>query len=775
MLNAMASPSCGQNMIDMTGVETLLLNTLGKRKLDMYRPYKRQQEFHKAGKTYRERLLRAGNQLGKCVSYQTLIDLPNGTRCEAGLLFDRGTPFNVLSWDGEKIVEGQITHVIRKPAEQCYRVFFKNGRYVEAAAGHKILCADSYRFLSQLLEGVPCLPNSSLEPDQLAHALGALHSFQIGRDSQESCLNAFHLHDEPLREDEEDALVYSPSPDDALPHNCALCGLGVLGCKHTHIRQLELSPLSNQDEVHQNVGRYAESLYRGACSYVQYTTQNNQEVPRLSIVELSDSRLNHVISQYPLFSPFDEGNQIIAYMPVGVKSIYDFTVRDYGNYIMAGVVHHNTYAMAAEVAMHACGRYPEWWEGRVFKKAPVIWCAGVTGEVVRDTIQRLLIGDVANPGTGLIPPGDVVETMPSRGVADLVDTILVKHTSGATTRIRLKYYEQGREKFQADTVDMVWLDEEPDEALYMEALTRTNATGGCLGMTFTPLKGMSVVVRRFLNEPSPDRIDVNMTIDDALHIPTAERQKIIDSYPAHERGARIRGEPMLGSGAIFPIADEDIACDPFPMDVVPFFWLEIAGMDFGWDHPTAAAKALYNPQDDIIYITNTYRRREATPLVHASALKAWGNVPFAWPHDGLQHDKGSGVPLKEIYVSQGLRMLSDNARFEDGSNGVEAGIAEMLIRMETGKLKVFRNLTEFFDEKRMYHRREGKIWKEFDDIICSVRYLIMNLRYAVRVNRPHGMINGYPIDSMTGSDNLHTADYNPLGHKYIDKVLGLRK
>ena len=49
-------------------------------------------------------------------------------------------------------------------------------------------------------------------------------------------------------------------------------------------------------------------------------------------------------------------------------------------------------------------------------------------------------------------------------------------------------------------------------------------------MTFTPLKGMSVVVRRFLNEPSPDRCDVNMTIDDALHIPEAERQRIIDSY-----------------------------------------------------------------------------------------------------------------------------------------------------------------------------------------------------------------------------------------------------
>ena len=116
---------------------------------------------------------------------------------------------------------------------------------------------------------------------------------------------------------------------------------------------------------------------------------------------------------------------------------------------MAGNQQGKTYSAAAEGAFHATGRYPEWWDGRVFRKAPVIWCAGVTGEVVRDTIQRLLIGDVANPGTGLIPPKDIKETMPSRGVADLADTILVKHVSGGmTTRIRLKYYEQGREKFQ---------------------------------------------------------------------------------------------------------------------------------------------------------------------------------------------------------------------------------------------------------------------------------------------------------------------------------------
>lgn len=448
--------------------------------------------------------------------------------------------------------------------------------------------------------------------------------------------------------------------------------------------------------------------------------------------------------------------------------------------LMAGNQLGKTYCMAAEVAIHATGLYPSWWEGKRFKKAPVIWCAGVTGEVVRDTIQRLLIGDVANPGTGLIPENLITEKLPSRGVADLLDTILVKHTSGQIARIRLKYYEQGREKFQADTIDFGWPDEEPPEDIYLEFLTRTNATGGILGMTFTPLKGMSKVVKRFIRESSPDRCVVNMTIDDALHMPVEKRQQIISSYAKHEQEARIYGKPIPGSGVIFPVAREDISCDPFDMASVPFYWQEIAGIDFAGSgeggHPTAAVRLLYNTQDDIIYVTNTYRRKGGTPMVHASALRTWGKIPFAWPHDGLQHDKGSGVPLKDLYKNEGLNMLTDNARFEDGSNGVEAGIALMLMRMESGRLKIFSHLHDLFEEIGSYYRDDGKIIKVDEDCICALRYAIMCLRFAKRVSLPRGKMNGMPIEELTNyqSDPYFSKDYNPLDPKYVAQQLGVK-
>lgn len=388
-----------------------------------------------------------------------------------------------------------------------------------------------------------------------------------------------------------------------------------------------------------------------------------------------------------------------------------------------------SYAGAAEAAYHATGKYPEGWNGKRFGSAGTGWCGGVTGEVTRDTIQRLLIGPVGERGTGLIPHRDIINVIPARGVADLADTIIVKHVDGGKSRIRLKYYEQGREKWQADTVQWVWFDEEPPEDIYYEGLTRTNATGGVVWMTFTPLLGMSNVVRRFLMEPSPDRIDINMTLDDAEHIPVADRKKIIDSYPAHEREARVNGTPILGSGAIFPIADSDISCERFE---IPNWFRVIGGLDFGWDHPNAAVKLAYNPDEDIIYVTDAYKQREVTPVLFSARLKPWGKtLPWAWPHDGLQHDKGSGVQLAEQYRTCGLNMLDEKATFEDtGGFGVEAGISEMLERMQTGRWKVFDHLTEWFEEKRLYHRKDGKIVKEFDDLLSGSRVAMMMLRYA---------------------------------------------
>lgn len=405
--------------------------------------------------------------------------------------------------------------------------------------------------------------------------------------------------------------------------------------------------------------------------------------------------------------------------------------------LMAGNQVGKTLAAAYMTAMHLTGRYPDWWPGAVFDNAVTGWAASETSQGTRDTVQRLLLGPPGSWGTGAIPKDAIFEIKrASHGVADAVETVLVRHSTGDISRVTLKTYDQGRLRWQGETLDFVWFDEEPPEDIYIEGLTRTNATDGIVWITFTPLLGSSNVVRRFLESKTPGTSVTRMTIDDAEHYTPEQRKKIIDSYPAHQRAARAMGVPMLGSGAIFPVDEESIKVHPFK---VPDYWPQIGGLDFGWAHPTGAVKLAWDKDADIIYVTADYRQSEATPIAHAGALKPWGNwLPFAWPHDGLQHDKGSGQALADQYRKQGLKMLKDKATHPaekgadegTGGNSVEAGLVEMLERMQTGRWKVFSTCQAWFDEFRQYHREDGKIIKERDDVLSASRYAYMMRRFA---------------------------------------------
>jgi phage terminase large subunit-like protein len=400
---------------------------------------------------------------------------------------------------------------------------------------------------------------------------------------------------------------------------------------------------------------------------------------------------------------------------------------------MAGNQLGKTLAAGMETAMHLTGLYPDDWRGRRFDKPTVAWAAGVTVTSTRDNPQRILLGRPGAIGTGAIPKEHLHPPSNSRGMADAVDSIRVKHVSGENSVLYFKTYEQGREKWQGESLDFVWFDEEPPQDIYTEGLTRTNATGGMTFITFTPLLGMSEVVKRFIIDKIPGTHFTQMGIDDAAHFTAEQRAAIIASYKPFERDARTKGIPQLGSGRVFPIDDDEIRVESF---AIPAHWPQIGGIDFGWDHPSAGVRVAWDRDADTLYITATHRIREQTPVLFAASVKAWGGwLPWAWPHDGLQHDKGSGLQLATQYREQGLNLLPCRATFEDGTNGVEAGVMEMLDRMQTGRLKVFSHLADWFEEFNLYHRKDGLIVKVGDDLMAATRYAMMMRRFATVQNQ----------------------------------------
>jgi len=148
---------------------------------------------------------------------------------------------------------------------------------------------------------------------------------------------------------------------------------------------------------------------------------------------------------------------------------------------------------AYEVALHATGQYPDWWEGKRFNHPVQIWACGDTAKTVRDVNQLELFGEVDDYGTGMIPKDCIVDYK-AGGLPNSLDTLDVKHVSGGTSKIGFKSYEGKRKVFQGTAKHMIWLDEEPPMDVYQECLLRTLTTDGIILLTFTPLTGMSQVV-----------------------------------------------------------------------------------------------------------------------------------------------------------------------------------------------------------------------------------------------------------------------------------------
>jgi len=407
-----------------------------------------------------------------------------------------------------------------------------------------------------------------------------------------------------------------------------------------------------------------------------------------------------------------------------------------------------TYGEAAEVSYHATGQYPEWWIGHRFEKPPLIWACGVSADTTRDLVQAALLGEPETYpdswGTGSIPYDciDFTRKTIKRGAqTGTLASVSVDHVSGGRSIIVFKAYEQGQEKFMGKAVDYIWLDEEPPPKIFNQCITRTADTNGLVCMTFTPESGMTSTVNAFVNDLKDGQAVVQATWDDVDHLDEARKKQLLSVYTPAEREMRSRGIPVYGSGMVFTVLEDELVCDPIPL---PNHWPRIAAIDFGWEHPTAVVWCAIDPETDTFYVYDTYRQNKTSIPQHCLNLRRRNRaIPMAYPHDGHQHDKGSGAQLAQQYRDEGIQMMNThftNPPAKDakakaklsgkGNINVEPGIAAMLNRMETGNFKVFSTCFDWFEEYRTYHRKEGKIVPLIDDLMSATRYAHQSIRYA---------------------------------------------
>lgn len=404
-------------------------------------------------------------------------------------------------------------------------------------------------------------------------------------------------------------------------------------------------------------------------------------------------------------------------------------------------------AILYETVLHATGEYPDWWPGRRFNHAVECWVGGDTGTSVRDILQSKLLGQRGQFGTGLIRGSLLVgEPSAKRGIADAVETIYVKHTTGSTSTIQLKTYEQGREAWQGTSKHVVAFDEEVPEDIAGEGVMRTMDCDGVVLYGYTPLNGMTEVTQKFLDEENPDiRCYVNATWDDVPHLSEKAKAEMIRLTPLHLRDARSKGVPTQGVGSIYPIQIEKLLIEPFAL---PKHFARGFALDVGWNR-TAAVWAAIDRETDVMYLYDEHYEGQQEPAVHASSIKRRGRMLGQIDPAARGRNQKDGEQLLQLYRDEGLLLALAN-------NAVEAGILAVWTRAIEGRLKVFRGkLPNLEKEWRMYHRdKNGQVVKKNDHALDCLRYLCNG----------HQSIS-YTIDAQQGN-----YAYTPGGHRYLTSL-----
>lgn len=406
---------------------------------------------------------------------------------------------------------------------------------------------------------------------------------------------------------------------------------------------------------------------------------------------------------------------------------------------MAGNQVGKTEAGGCELTYHLTGNYPGSWEGKRFDRPIRALAAGDTSQTTRDIIQKKLLGGeygTADWGSGLVPRHLIGKPTPKPGVPKAYEEVKVLHEpTGKWSTLKLRSYDQGRRIFQGTQEDFVWMDEECPYDVYEEALVRLFTTDGIFILTFTPLSGLTELVKSFMDSCKDQDIEssdeprylVQAGWDHAPHLTEEKKDKLGKTLglKPHQLKARKYGIPSLGAGAIYPYDVEDIKVKPFR---IPKEWPRAYGLDVGWRR-TAAIWGAWDRESDIVYLYSEHYIGGASPVEHSAAIKRRGEwIQGTIDPASQASSQKDGECLIDHYIGHGLKLIP-------ADNSVDTGIYAVQERLATGRLKVFGSLTNWIYEFGLYRRVEKqtetgtiiKIVKEDDHLMDATRYLIMML------------------------------------------------
>ena len=409
-----------------------------------------------------------------------------------------------------------------------------------------------------------------------------------------------------------------------------------------------------------------------------------------------------------------------------------------------------TIASTYETAYHLTGRYPPDWKGKRWDKPIIAMASGESWEQVAKTLQSKLLGcdDIKQGyklGTGSIPR-ELIDEKSIRSDGANVLSIEVWHETGGKSKLYFSNYTQQVRHLQGFELDLVVLDEQPPDETFSELVVRTAARNGQVICSFTPLKGLSGLVRKFW-----DQIEgyshVRVTWDDIPYenewgepfFSKEEREQLSRDFMPWERECRINGIPMVGKGVVFPLLEWP-TYKGIDIDLKNNEKMErLISFDLGIKNdPTVISFLFRDPIQEIIYLHRqiTVPNGE-TPdeYVHYLLDRESKDVPIALPHDGGTAGRYTLTEqsVREVFEdTYGLNCIPGailNPPNDQGkvTNHIAYGINIMRLGMERGTFRINEECKAFLDEARNYAIDDHGKFTGKDDHIDSARIGILAL------------------------------------------------
>lgn len=299
-------------------------------------------------------------------------------------------------------------------------------------------------------------------------------------------------------------------------------------------------------------------------------------------------------------------------------------------------------------------------------------------------------------------------------------------------------YDQDLDKFAGTSRHFIWFDEEPPKEIFTENLLRLLDTGGSWWITMTPVEGMTWIYDDVYiaarTDPNLHVVEVDTTQNPNIN--QMEIEILLSGMSADDKKARIEGRFVQVGGLIYKhFSDKNVIAPMIP----PVEWLHFAGMDHGFNNPTAWLWAAVDSDGRMVVYDEHYKSGEIVKY-HAEQvlIKDMEHkiIPAYRVGDPSirNTDPITGTSVLIEYVDNGVPIVL-------GNNDVKAGIDRVAKLVGNGieptQLYITANCVNLIKEMSRYRwstwatkkhnfdkNRKEEPHKKNDHAVDALRYMI---------------------------------------------------